>query len=102
MATGPLARHLLAARDLVDRRYAEALDLEALARAASVSPRHFSRSFRRVFGETPHQYLLTRRLERAATYGVDAAVRDPSGNLIRIVQPIQFDIEAVQRAAAAG
>ena len=61
----PLARHLLRARDLVDGRYAEPLDLEALARAAHVSPRHFSRSFRRTFGETPHQYLLSRRLERA-------------------------------------
>lgn len=61
----PLARHLLRARDLVDSRYAEPLDLEALARAARVSPRHFSRSFRQTFGETPHQYLLTRRIERA-------------------------------------
>jgi transcriptional regulator GlxA family with amidase domain len=61
----PLARHLLRARDLVDSRYAEPLDLEALARAAHVSPRHFSRSFRETFGETPHQYLLTRRIERA-------------------------------------
>jgi transcriptional regulator GlxA family with amidase domain len=49
----------------VDGRYAEPLDLEALARAAHVSPRHFSRSFRQTFGETPHQYLLTRRIERA-------------------------------------
>jgi transcriptional regulator GlxA family with amidase domain len=63
--TTPLARHLLRARDLVDSRYAEPLDLEALAGAAGVSPRHFSRSFRRTFGETPHQYLLTRRIERA-------------------------------------
>jgi transcriptional regulator GlxA family with amidase domain len=63
--TTPLARHLLRARDLVDSRYAEPLDLQALARAAGVSPRHFSRSFRRTFGETPHQYLLTRRIERA-------------------------------------
>lgn len=63
--TAPLARHLLNARDLADRRYPEPLDLEALARAANVSPRHFSRSFRRVFGETPYQYLLARRLERA-------------------------------------
>src|SRR5918996_98186 len=60
-----LERHLLRARDLVDGRYAEPLDLAALAKAAHVSPRHFSRSFRRVFGETPHQYLLSRRLERA-------------------------------------
>jgi transcriptional regulator GlxA family with amidase domain len=61
----PLARHLLRARDLMDSGYAEPLDLEALARIAGVSPRHFSRSFRRTFGETPHQYLLTRRIERA-------------------------------------
>lgn len=63
--TTPLARHLLRARDLADSRYAEPLDLEALARAAHVSPRHFSRSFRLTFGETPYQYLLTRRIERA-------------------------------------
>jgi transcriptional regulator GlxA family with amidase domain len=61
----PLARHLLRARDLMDSAYAEPLDLEALARIAGVSARHFSRSFRRTFGETPHQYLLTRRVERA-------------------------------------
>jgi AraC-like DNA-binding protein len=60
-----LERHLLRARDLADRRYGEPLDVKALAREAHVSPRHFSRSFRRVFGETPYQYLLSRRLERA-------------------------------------
>jgi len=65
MAATLLERHLLRARDLADRSYAEPLDLQALAREANVSPRHFSRSFRRVFGETPYQYLLTRRLERA-------------------------------------
>ena len=65
MASYPLARHLLRARDIVDGHYAEPLDLEGLARAAHVSPRHFSREFRRTFGETPYQYLLTRRLERA-------------------------------------
>ena len=65
MTAAPLARHLLRARDLVDSRYDEPLDLEALARTAHVSPRHFSRSFRETFGETPHQYLLTRRIERA-------------------------------------
>jgi AraC-like DNA-binding protein len=64
----PLApeRHLLRAKDLMDARYAEPLDVAALARAARLSPAHFSREFRREFGETPHQYLLTRRLERAA------------------------------------
>jgi AraC-like DNA-binding protein len=62
----PSTRHLLRAKDLVDARYREPLDVPTLARAAHVSPAHFSREFRRAFGETPHQYLLTRRLERAA------------------------------------
>jgi AraC-like DNA-binding protein len=65
MPVAGLERHLLRARDLVDSRYEEPLDLRRLAQEAHVSPRHFSRSFRRVFGETPHQYLLSRRLERA-------------------------------------
>ena len=65
MAGASLERHLLRARDLADSRYADPLDLERLAREAHVSARHFSRSFRRVFGETPYQYLLSRRLERA-------------------------------------
>jgi AraC-like DNA-binding protein len=66
MALVPPARHLLRARDLADARYREPLDVPTLARAAHLSPAHFSREFRRAFGETPHQYLLTRRLERAA------------------------------------
>ena len=60
------ARHLLRAKDMIDARYRESLDVPALARAAHMSPAHFSREFRKAFGETPHQYLLTRRLERAA------------------------------------
>ncbi len=66
MSTVHPARHLLRAKDLVDARYRDPLDVSALARAAHVSPAHFSREFKRAFGETPHQYLLTRRLERAA------------------------------------
>ena len=62
----PPERHLLRAKDIVDARYREPLDVPALARSAYLSPAHFSREFRRTFGETPHQYLLTRRLERAA------------------------------------
>ena len=60
------ARHLLRAKDLVDARYRDPLDEPTLAQAARLSPAHFSREFRRAFGETPHQYLLTRRMERAA------------------------------------
>jgi AraC-like DNA-binding protein len=66
MAYTPAIRHLLRAKDLADARYRESLDVPTLARAAYLSPAHFSREFRRTFGETPHQYLLTRRLERAA------------------------------------
>jgi AraC-like DNA-binding protein len=66
MVTHPPARHLLRAKDLIDARYRDPLDVPALARAAHLSTAHFSRTFRKAFGETPHQYLLTRRLERAA------------------------------------
>jgi AraC-like DNA-binding protein len=62
----PPARHLLRAKDLADARYAQPLDVGDLARAAGLSKAHFSREFKRAFGESPHGYLLTRRLERAA------------------------------------
>ena len=67
MAFVPPARHLLRAKDLADARYFEPLDVDDLARAAGLSRAHFSREFRSAFGESPHAYLLTRRLERAAT-----------------------------------
>lgn len=57
--------HLRRARDLMDRRYAEPLDVAAAAQAACMSPAHFSRRFRAVYGETPYAYLMTRRIERA-------------------------------------
>jgi AraC-like DNA-binding protein len=62
----PPARHLLRAKDLADARYFEPLGVDDLAAAAGLSRAHFSREFRRAFGESPHAYLLTRRLERAA------------------------------------
>ena len=58
-------RRLLRARDAMDRAYAEPLDVRAVAAVAHVSQAHFSRSFRAVFGETPHSYLQRRRVERA-------------------------------------
>src|SRR5579859_3207733 len=64
MSDSELVR-LRRARDLMDRDYAEPLDVAALARAALMSPGHFSRSFRAAFGETPYSYLMTRRIERA-------------------------------------
>ncbi len=57
--------HLRRARDLMDREYAEPLDVAALARAALMSTAHFSRQFRVAYGETPYGYLMTRRIERA-------------------------------------
>src|SRR6266536_5989052 len=66
MSAVPPARHLLRARDLADARYFESLRVDDLARAAGLSRAHFSVEFRRAFGESPHAYLLTRRLERAA------------------------------------
>ena len=66
MAFVPPARHLPRAKDLADARYAEPLGVDAMAAAAGLSRAHFSRAFKRAFGESPHAYLLTRRLERAA------------------------------------
>src|ERR1700704_4595406 len=78
MAFAPPARHLLRARDLADARYFEPLGVDDLARAAGLSRSHFSREFRQAFGEPPHAYLLTRRLERAASLlrGTDRSVAD--------------------------
>ena len=56
---------MLRARDRMDRHYAEPLDIPALARVAGCSDAHFIRTFRAVFGETPHRYLQRRRVERA-------------------------------------
>jgi AraC-like DNA-binding protein len=57
--------HLRRARDLIDREYAEALDVAAMASNACMSSAHFSRKFRAAYGETPYTYLMTRRVERA-------------------------------------
>jgi AraC-like DNA-binding protein len=60
-----LNRRLLRARDAMDRAYARPLDVRAVAAVAHISPAHFSRCFRAVFGETPHRYLQRRRIERS-------------------------------------
>ena len=74
----PRERQLVRARDLADAHYTEPLTVDDLASAACMSKAHFSREFRRSFGETPYTYLLTRRLERAATLlrGTDYTVAD--------------------------
>jgi AraC-like DNA-binding protein len=59
--------HLRRARDLIDREYAKPLDVPTIAARALMSPAHFSRQFRAAYGETPYNYLMTRRIERAMT-----------------------------------
>jgi AraC-like DNA-binding protein len=78
MAFVPPARHLLRAKDLADARYFEDIGVDDMAAAAGLSRAHFSREFRKAFGETPHGYLLTRRLERAAALlrNTDRSVAD--------------------------
>jgi AraC-like DNA-binding protein len=78
MAFVPPDRHLLRAKDLADARYFDPLDVDDLAYTAGLSRAHFSREFRRAFGESPHAYLLTRRLERAAAMlrATDRSVAD--------------------------
>lgn len=66
MAQVPTTRHLLRGKDLADLRYSEPLGVDDMAAAAGLSRAHFSRAFRKEFGVSPHVYLLTRRLERAA------------------------------------
>ena len=58
-------RRLLRARDAMDRAYAEPLNVRTVAAVAHISMAHFSRSFRAVFGETPHRCLQRRRVERS-------------------------------------
>ena len=57
--------HLRRSKDLMDREYDQPLDVPTMARAALMSPAHFSRLFRLAYGETPYGYLMTRRVERA-------------------------------------
>src|SRR5215213_4657628 len=74
----PAFIHLLRAKDVIDRRYAEPLDVRTLAREAYASEAHFARSFKRAFRETPHRYLTRRRIERAQELlrGTDRALTD--------------------------
>ncbi len=78
--------HLRAAKDEIDRRYAEPkLDIATLARTALASEAHFIRSFKRAFGETPHRYLQRRRIERAAD-----RLRETDDPITRIALDVGF------------
>lgn len=52
-------------RAYIDRHFAKPLTIARLARRAKLSPYHFIRVFRAETGQTPHQYLRTRRIDRA-------------------------------------
>ncbi|MFI6393248.1 helix-turn-helix domain-containing protein [Nonomuraea sp. NPDC050540] len=79
-------RRLLRARDAMDREFARALDIPALARIALMSPTHFTRSFRATFGETPHRYLQRRRIERAM-----ALLRSTSVSITDLAAQVGFE-----------
>lgn len=79
-------RRLLRARDAIDRSFARPLDVPALASVAFMSPAHFSRRFRAVFGEPPHRYLQRRRIERAC-----AMLRDTSAPVTEIAALVGFE-----------
>lgn len=95
MIFAPPARHLLRARDLADARYAEALTVADMATAAGLSRAHFSTAFRETFGETPHAYLLTRRLERAA-----ALLHDTDRPVFEICLDVGLGARAPSRRAS--
>lgn len=61
-----LLRAFRAAKDTPDRDYAAALDMAAVAAIIGYSRAHFIHTFRRIYGETPGQYRMRRRIERAA------------------------------------
>lgn len=78
-------RDMLRVRDLIDREYASALDLEAMAALVHLSPDHLIRTFRSVFGETPHRYLQRRRVERSI-----ALLRDTDRPIIEVCLAVGF------------
>lgn len=65
MVSDSETRRLLRARDTIDRCFAEPLNVSELASVAMISTAHFSRRFKRLFGQPPHEYLYYRRIERA-------------------------------------
>jgi transcriptional regulator GlxA family with amidase domain len=65
MSSSEQVGHLRSARDLMDLRFAEQMDLDRMAAEAGFSKFHFARAFKAAYGETPANYLTRRRVERA-------------------------------------
>ena len=65
MSSSQRVAHLRSARDLMDRRFADPLDLDQMAAQAGFSKFYFARAFKDAYGETPAHYLTGRRVERA-------------------------------------
>jgi AraC-like DNA-binding protein len=85
-ATEDANRRLLRARDMIDRLFAEPLDVPGLARVALMSPAHFIREFKAAFGEPPHRYLQRRRVERAM-----ALLRDSTSSITEVSLAVGFN-----------
>jgi AraC family transcriptional regulator len=64
--TGREARRVIEAIRLVESDAARPMELKEMAATAGMSKYHFLRVFRRLTGVTPHQYLISARLRRAA------------------------------------
>jgi AraC family transcriptional regulator len=65
-------------RELVDARIEDDLSLDEMAESVGLSTAHFARMFRKSTGETPHQFVLRQRLDRAKAMlrATDARVMD--------------------------
>ena len=92
----PLLAHVRRARDHIDCNYREPLELDGLARIAGVSKYHFDRSFEAAYGDTPIRYLPDAEAARAPSdrpYGVEAVMRDNTGDRPVLVEPREFSPE---------
>jgi AraC-like DNA-binding protein len=60
-----LYRRIVQAKLFIDSNYAERIDAGEIANEACYSKFHFIRTFKSIYGRTPHQYLTHVRIERA-------------------------------------
>jgi len=65
VAPHPQIESLHLARAYVDNYYDQPITLKHISSAAGFSPYHFIRLFRQTYRQTPYQYVMQRRIERA-------------------------------------